>query len=205
MKALRVTLAVLALLALPFVASAQGRGQAKPRPQYEVGECKPEHRAAIERARAEGREIPAGLDKKCQDAPPAPPPPPPPPPAPPPPPPSPEPPPSGIHRVAGVVYEDIDGDGHQNMFGAEMGLEGWTVQLYWNGGIVASATSDANGFFSFPGLGNSTWIVCVIPQAGYNRTQPVSGPSLCGGAGYEHVLNSPFQTVGESNFGMMLQ
>lgn len=194
MKALRVTLAVLALSALPFVAAAaQGQSadnKCKNSPQ--AGKNQPSQGGAAAAADAQ-------LHKNCGAPvpPPAPP--------PPPPPPSPEPPPSGIHRVDGFVYEDIDGDGHQNMFGAEMGLAGWTVQLYWNGGIVASATTDGNGFFSFPGLGNATWIVCLIPQAGYNRTQPVSGPSLCGSAGYQHVLDSPFQTVGESNFGMMLQ
>ena len=216
MKSVRVVLAVVALLALPFgSAAAQSRAgntsKGKVR-SAEVGtDCKDQQAAALARDQADGRN-PYGLDKKCDDPvpPPAPPPPPPPPPppapppAPPPPPPPPpsEDPPTGIHKVVGVVYEDVDGSGRQDPFSGEFGLPGLTLELSWNGRVIATTTSDANGYFEFPGLGNSTWVVCLIPQAGYNRTQPVDGP--CGGFGYEHVLNSPFQTFAESNFGLMI-
>jgi hypothetical protein len=201
MKALRIMLAILALLAVPYVASAQGRSKPKPRLQAteEESECKPEHREAIARARAEGREAPPGLEKKCADAPP--------PPAPPPPPPPPsEQPPAGIHLSKGFVYEDIDGSGSQEMSAGEMGLAGWTVQLYWNGQLVTSTTSGPDGEYEFPGLGASAlWSVCVIGQAGYNRTQPLNGDA-CGGAGYNfQVLESPFLTWYERHFGMMMQ
>src|SRR5882724_3676519 len=51
------------------------------------------------------------------------------PPAPVPPPPSS--PPSGINYVSGIVFEDLDGNGLRDPFSGEMGLEGWTVELWW--------------------------------------------------------------------------
>src|SRR5439155_14905699 len=97
--------------------------------------------------------------------PPAPvPPPPPPPPAPvppPPPPPPPSSPPSGPHQARGVVFEDLDGDGRQDVFSSEMGIEGWTVNLYWNGQVIASTSSLSDGSFIFQDLGNTTYSVCL--------------------------------------------
>ena len=217
MKSVRVVLAIVALSALPFGSvAAQSRGSSKPKPStasLTAGECKDQQAATLGRATEAGHE-PYGLDKKCQDPvppppPPAPlPPPPPPPPAPPPAPPPPPPPggyPTGIHEARGVVYEDVDGSGGQDVFAGEMGLPGWTVQLFWDGQLVATATTDAEGMYLFPGLGNSNkeWWVCVIPQAGYNRTQPANG-SACSGNGMIHNLDSPFMTRLETNFGEML-
>jgi hypothetical protein len=195
MKSVRMILALLALSALPFVAvAAQGRGQ------EESTKCNADQAAAVARARAAGLQVPAGLAKKncAQPVPP-------PAPVPPPPPPPSEVPPSGIHRAWGIVYEDIDGNGDQDMFAGEMGLAGWTVELYWNGLMIGSRTTGADGSFSFDNVGVATYSVCVIAQGGYNRTEPAAG-NACGGAGYDfHVLDSPFVTWYERNFGMMLQ
>ena len=192
MKSIRMTIALLALTALPFGAvAAQGRGQDKPRATSD--QCKPEHRAAIDRARAEGRPVPPGLAALCPDSPP------------PPPPPSEEPPPSGVHAARGTVYEDVDGNGVHDPFAGEMGLAGWTVQLLWSGRIVATAVSNADGNYEFPGLGNSTaWAVCVVPQAGYVLTE--AGNRLaCGGNGATFALTSSFMTWNLQNFGGMIQ
>lgn len=197
MKSVRVVLAVVALLALPFGSiAAQSRGS-KPRASTasEIADCKAEHAAALARAQAEGH-APFGLDKKCSD---------PVPPPPPPPPPSAQPP-TGIHASTGIVYEDVDGDGSQTLMAGEFGLAGWTVQLYWSGQLVASAATDAEGKYWFPNIGPSDqWAVCVIPQAGFNRTQPVSGDA-CGGNGVTFTMpNNAFPTWAQNNFGWMLQ
>jgi hypothetical protein len=76
------------------------------------------------------------------------------------------------------------------------------VQLIWDGRVIAETQSDADGNFVFLNLGNSTWSVCVVQQAGYQRTQPGSGTG-CGGAGYEFVLSSPFETWAQNDFGEM--
>jgi len=105
-----------------------------------------------------------------------------------------------------VVYEDVDGNGSQDVFAGEIGLAGWTIELYWDGQFVSSATSDADGNYVFSGLGNSNkeWWVCIVPQAGYVRTQPANG-TACGGNGMVHNLDSPFMTWLQTNFGEMIQ
>ena len=205
MKSVRVVLAVVALLALPFGAvAAQNRSGNKGAVRSaEVGtDCKDQQAASLGRATDAGRAAPYGLDKKCSD--PVPQPPPPPPPPPPGPPPS-DTPPSGIHSAVGTIYEDVDGSGAQDVFAGEMGMPGWTVQLYWNGQLVTSTTTDADGKYVFPNLGNgSSWGVCVIPQAGYSRTQPAAG-TMCGGNGVAFVLNNVFMTWQQNDFGWMIQ
>lgn len=188
MKSVRVVLAVVALLALPFGSvAAQGRSKPKPTSGSAATDCKAEHAAALARAEAEGH-APYGLDKKCSD-----------------PVPPPSTPPAGPHRSVGVVYEDVDGNGIRDMFAGEMGLAGWTVQLFWSGQLVTSATSDADGNYAFTGLGNGdAWSVCVVPAAGYSRTQPANG-SACGGNGVNFLINGSFETWFENNFGWMIQ
>ena len=178
---MRVLKIVLALVALPFaVGVAQGNSQS----------CNAAQAAEAARARAAGRPVPAGLAKKdCGRENP---------------PPPVDQPPSGMHWASGIVYEDIDGNGSRDAFAGEMGLSGWTVRLIWSGRVVAEVSTDADGYFEFRNLGNSTWTVCVVQQAGYTRTQPVS-ESACGGAGYEFPLAGSFETMYEARFGMMLQ
>jgi len=89
-----------------------------------------------------------------------------------------------------------------------MGIEGWTVNLYWNGQVIASTSSLSDGSFIFQDLGNTTYSVCLgAPPAGqgpYNQTLPVGG-SGCSGAGYTFMFNSQFMTWSVNNFGEQLQ
>ena len=190
MKSVRVVLAVVALLALPFGSvAAQGNSAAN--------KCKNDPQAGRQgNSQAGAAAVAVAQANKCPTAPPPPPPPPPPPSAPP----------TGVHSARGVVYEDVDGNGVQDVFAGEIGLAGWTIQLYWDGQLVSSATSDADGNYVFSSLGNSNqeWWVCVIPQPGYVRTQPASG-TACGGNGMVHNLNSPFMTWLQTDFGEMIQ
>jgi hypothetical protein len=202
---MRVPVLVLALLAMPIAAGvAQSRGKGKDqrvRAADAQSECKDQQAATLARANADGHD-PYGLDKKCGD----------PVPAPVPPPPTDVPPPTGVNRAVGVVYEDIAemdgiGNGRFDPMAGEMGLAGWTVQLYWNGRVVAEAVSDANGAFVFPNLGNAAtgWAVCVVEQAGFVRTQPVPPVgNACNGAGYAFALTSTFPTDANNPFGMQM-
>jgi hypothetical protein len=198
---MRIPVLVLALLAMPIAAGvAQSRGKGKDqrvRAADAQSECKDQQAATLARANADGHD-PYGLDKKCGD--------------PVPPPPTDVPPPTGVNRAVGVVYEDIpemdgNGNGRFDPMANEMGLEGWTVQLYWNGRVVAEAVSDANGAFVFPNLGNAAagWAVCVVQQDGYVRTQPVPPVgNACNGAGYAFSLTSTFPTDANNPFGMQM-
>ena len=208
MLSLRVKLLVLALVATPFVAGvAQGRGNSKPKPRANAlaadeSSCNADQAAEVARARAEGRPVPPGLEKKnCEGVPVTPPAPVPPPPTLPPPPSSP---PVGPHEARGIVFEDLDGNGVRDPFAGEMGLAGWGLELWWNGQVLATTTTDVDGNFVFPSLGNSTYSVCVVAQGGYRQTLPIGG-SGCGGAGYTFSFNSQFMTWSVNNFGMMLQ
>ena len=193
MKSVRVVLAVVALLALPFGSvAAQSRGKGKVR-SAEVGtDCKDQQADALARDQDAGHS-PYGLEKKCPT------------PVDPPAPPPPSGPPTGMHSAVGTVYEDIDGSGDLNFFLGDMPFAGWTVQLYWSGQLVSSATTDDGGRYAFPNIGPSDlWAVCVIAQAGYNRTQPVSG-NACGGNGVTfNMPNNSFPTHAENNFGWMM-
>src|SRR5262245_35425409 len=224
-RSMRVPVLVLALLAMPIAAGvAQGRGKqqrARNASASLESDCKEQHADALSRAVEDGH-APYGLDKKCSDPvppppppppapvpPPLPPPPPPPPPPvpPPPPPPAPDTPPTGPHQVRGIVFEDLDGNGLQDPFAGELGLAGWTVSLSWNGQLVATTTSDADGNFIFEGLGNTgtgAFEVFVQLQSGYNQTSPVGGAG-CGGAGFLAAFNNSFMTWFRADFAEMLQ
>ena len=102
-----------------------------------------------------------------------------------------------------MVYEDIDGDGHQDIFSGEMGIADWPVDLSWNGQVIASLVSGPDGSFIFPNLGNSTYSVCLgaDPQGrNYLIKQPADG-SRC----YTFTFNSQFMTWSVNNYGVMFQ
>jgi hypothetical protein len=190
MRVYRGLLILAALVVTPFiVGAAQGRGQ-KVRPQNDESSCTPEQAAAVARARAAGRPIPAGLDKKNCEAPvpPAPPPSPVPPPVPPPPPvPAPPPPPPGPSCGNGVVDQgtaSINGGVFTDGWVAP--LPGWCVEL--SGPVTTSALTDASGNYSFVGLPDGVYTVCqVVKPEGFGswvQTFPRDGAACLVGLGY---------------------
>ena len=81
-------------------------------------------------------------------------------------------------------------------------IAGYTVQLKWNGSVIASTTADASGAYEFDGLGNSSYEVCIVNDAGLQVTAPASGAGTgCGGSGYAFSFNSAFETWAMNNFG----
>lgn len=203
MNSVRVVLAIVALSALPFGSvAAQSRGSSKPKPStasVTAGDCKDQQAATLSRAADAGHQTPYGLDKKCDT------------------PPGggggEQPPPTGgyptgVNEAAGIVYEDLDGNGQYGMFD-DLPFEGWSIQLYWDGQLVANTTSGPDGRYLFAGLGNSTkdWWVCIVPQPGFVRTQPADGDprAACGGNGMIQHVDSPFMTRLETNFGWTIQ
>jgi len=106
----------------------------------------------------------------------------------------------------GVVFEDLDGNGVQDVFAGEMGLAGWTVDLYWNGQVIASAVTQSDGSYVFQGLAAFTsYSACIQIQAGYTETKPVGAMANgCGGTGYTFSFNNNFVSQFPGDFGMKL-
>ena len=117
------------------------------------------------------------------------------------------PPPLANNEIHGMVWEDLaPGDGVRDPFGGEMGLAGWSVQLFdANGLLLNSATTDDAGNYIFAALPAGTYSVCVVGQPTYHQTAPLSGTG-CGGLGYRFViLESQFGSwTIKIDFGQML-
>lgn len=79
--------------------------------------------------------------------------------------------------VTGTVYIDLDYSTMPNP--GEPRLAGWTVQLLSNGVVVQSATSDANGVYTFLDLPAGTFLVCGPTKAGYVSWPGPSQSSAC--------------------------
>lgn len=56
----------------------------------------------------------------------------------------------GLGAVSGIVFNDDNSDRARN--GSEPLRAGWIVEIYRNGVLVGTTTTDANGAYSFPGL-----------------------------------------------------
>jgi hypothetical protein len=50
-------------------------------------------------------------------------------------------------EITGVKYEDMNGNGKRD--GGEPGLSGWTIKLRYEGSVVATTTTDADGSYAF--------------------------------------------------------
>lgn len=100
----------------------------------------------------------------------------------------------------GRVFQDDNGTGVQDLFDGEIGLVGWTLQLYWvaTGELLMTTTSDDMGDFVFSGLGNGDYYICIVNPGGYNQIAP-TGTSVCGGFGNAFTLNGTFETWATGN------
>ena len=88
--------------------------------------------------------------------------------------------------ISGLVYNDFNGDGAQEP--GEPGLAKWNVQLLNSAGkVVATATTDAGGTYSFTNLGPGTYKVQEVLQTGWILT---SSPSSLHGGGDRAVRTS---------------
>jgi len=77
--------------------------------------------------------------------------------------------------IAGSVWNDGDGDGVREP--GEAGLSGWTVYLDLDANGVlgtdeARVVTSSDGSYSFPGLAAGTYLVTLVPQAGWDQTSP---------------------------------
>jgi protocatechuate 3,4-dioxygenase beta subunit/methionine-rich copper-binding protein CopC len=72
--------------------------------------------------------------------------------------------------VSGTVFNDVNGNGSQDA--GDVGLSGWTIDLIQNTSVIATTTTDGNGFYSFAGLEPGLYTVREEVQDGWVVTQP---------------------------------
>lgn len=90
--------------------------------------------------------------------------------------------------ITGTVFNDANGN--RKLDGQEKGLSGWVVYIALNNGLTfqpgdPTATTDANGQFTFTGLLPGTYTIRIEPKAGWMQTLPASnaGQQLTAAAG----------------------
>ncbi|MBI5216621.1 MAG: T9SS type A sorting domain-containing protein [Ignavibacteriae bacterium] len=89
--------------------------------------------------------------------------------------------------ISGMKFNDHNGDGVKDE--NDEGLAGWTINLA--GSATASATTDANGAYSFTALGPGTYTVTETVQDGWLQT--TTNPSS--------ITSSSGTNVSDINFG----
>ncbi len=76
-------------------------------------------------------------------------------------------------NLGGNVFEDVNGDGTRNS--GEPGLSGWTINLINSANtVVATATTDASGNYSFNNVGPGAYTVEEVVQPGYSASTVTS-------------------------------
>ncbi len=101
----------------------------------------------------------------------------------------------GSSGITGTVYGDLQGDSNDDS--GDPGLAGWTVYIDVNqsGSYVSgdpTATTDANGTYTFTGLAPGNYTIGIVPQAGYSTTE---------GSDEWDVTTTAGTTVNGGNFG----
>jgi len=80
--------------------------------------------------------------------------------------------------VIGEKYEDVDANGQKGV--GELGLSGWTIQLYneTGNGLLATTTTDSNGDYSFSNVLPGNYQVCEVNQSNWYNTDPGAGTNI---------------------------
>ena len=120
-------------------------------------------------------------------------------------------PPAGRATLSGSLFFDLDQNGIFDPV-EEVGLSGWTVRL--TGPVTQTMLTDGNGAYSFTGLTDGDYQVCVIAPAGWTQTTPDPNKTpatmtCAAGKGYGYYLTVPVLasdvTHSGFNFGWVSQ
>jgi Cna protein B-type domain. len=85
------------------------------------------------------------------------------------------------------VFDDNDWSGMPDS--GEVRLSGWTVQLFSNGAVVKTTTTNANGEYSFTDVAAGSYQLCTVMKSGYTEI-PGQGTMDCAtGRGYDVSIN----------------
>lgn len=92
-----------------------------------------------------------------------------------------------VPTISGTKYEDVNGNGVRDA--GEPGLAGWTIDLSYNGTVVATTTTGSDGGYAFPldansfPIGAGTYTMAERPQPGWVQSQAPVPVSIGYGAG----------------------
>ncbi len=92
--------------------------------------------------------------------------------------------------IGGTIYDDLDASATRDS--GEVGLAGWHVEL--TGDAVGTATTDANGTYTFPGLYPGTYHVSEVWRDSWRQTFPVNFEM-------QHIALGPETDVTTADFG----
>ena len=91
-----------------------------------------------------------------------------------------------VPTISGTKYEDLNGDGARQA--GEPALSGWTIDLSYNGTVVATTTTAADGGYSFAldanrlPVGAGTYTVAERLQAGWVQSHAPAAVAVSHGA-----------------------
>lgn len=101
---------------------------------------------------------------------------------------------SDANYITGVKFKDANCNGHFDGPGVDPLLPGWDIQVCDAlNNVVATATTDALGFYVIPNLPPGTYTVKEVNQPGWVQTYPAGGSYT--------VTIGPGEVVGDIDFG----
>ena len=76
--------------------------------------------------------------------------------------------------ISGLKYNDANGNGNRDA--GETGMAGWTINLEQPAGtVIQTATTAADGSYSFTGLSAGTYVISEVLQSGWTQKAPPGG------------------------------
>jgi Mg-chelatase subunit ChlD len=96
------------------------------------------------------------------------------------------------YSISGKKWEDLNGNGEENC--GENGLEGWEITLSNGEEVIATTTTDSNGYYIFEDLLPGAYEVCEVLVDGWENTYPGEG-NLC------HSVEIEESDITDINFG----
>jgi len=81
-----------------------------------------------------------------------------------------------FNSIVGEKYKDTNCNGRRDNVKIEPGLPGWTIQLCdsLSGTLIATATTDAFGYYQFNNVSPGSYIIKEVNQSGWSQSEPVS-------------------------------
>jgi len=80
---------------------------------------------------------------------------------------------SGVFSISGMKFNDLNNNGAKDA--DESGLPGWRIELLFEGEVIDSTVTSADGTYSFDHLAPKSYTVREVQKAGWVQTYPPGG------------------------------